>query len=576
MPEITNHLYYGDNLDVLSKLSSESVDLVYLDPPFNSARNYNVIFSRSGDPTPGASAQIQAFEDTWTWDQETEDAYASYVAGVLPPRVQEALTAYRTLLGENDALAYLTHMAPRLVELQRVLKPTGSLYLHCDPTMSHYLKTMLDAIFDPSNFRNEIIWRRTGAHGKIRRFGPIHDVILYYVKTQEAVWNGSVRPYMQGHVDEFFVQDGNGWRTNYYGNVLTGSGTRGGESGQPWKGIDPTPKGRHWAIPGKLLEGFEDEVEGMSQHEKLDFLVDKGIIKIKEGEAWPTYERYVSPEDGTPTGDIWAYQPYTEGTVFGTPGGVDADVRWLSPRDAERIGYQTQKPLSLLNRIIKASSNPGDIVLDPFCGCGTAVDAAQGLDRRWIGIDITYIAIDLIEKRLEHTYGASIKSAYDVSGIPRDTEGAQALFDHNPFDFERWAVSLVGAQPNEKQVGDRGVDGVGRFILEGKKTGRVLVSVKGGKTITPSMARDLGGTIRTQNAELGVLVTQAPATRGIIEEVDHSGSWTHPANGQKYPRMQTMTVADLLTGKRPDLPPLLLPYIQAQRATGKTGSESLF
>lgn len=578
-----NHLYYGDNLEVLrNSIATESVDLVYLDPPFNSNRNYNVLFANDGSQrhAADASAQIEAFEDTWVWTPETERQYQQHISGGLPTRVADALTAMRMLLGENDASAYLVNMAPRLVELHRVLKFTGSLYLHCDPTMSHYLKILLDAIFDPRNFRNEIIWRRTGAHGKVRRFGPIHDVILYYVKSGEATWNGSSRPYMRKHVEEYFVRDEKGWRTNYYGNVLTGSGTRGGESGKPWKGIDPTAKGRHWAIPGKLLDGFEAEVDGLSQHEKLDFLYDKGIIKISPGDAWPSYERYITPEDGTPTGDIWAYQPYTEGTVFGTQNGVDADVRWLNPRDAERLGYPTQKPLSLLERIIAASSNPGDVVLDPFCGCGTTVDAAQKLGRRWIGIDVTYIAIDLIEKRLLATYGHEITKDYVVSGIPRDQQAALALFKQNPFDFERWAVSMIGAQPNEKQVGDRGVDGVGRFPLEGKskriRMGRVVVSVKGGKSLNPAMVRDLAGTVSAQQAELGVLITLETPTRGMVDAANHAGFYTHPANGQAYPAIQIITVPELLAGKKPNLPPMVNPYRQAQRLEPEYETELLF
>lgn len=574
-----NWLYYGDNLEVLKKnIPSESVDLVYLDPPFNSARNYNVIFSREGGTHPAdASAQIEAFEDTWTWTPVTDQQYQEYVTGGLPPRVADALTAMHTLLGENDASAYLVNMAPRIVELHRVLKPTGSIYLHCDPTMSHYLKLLLDAAFDPRNFRNEIIWRRTGAHGKAKRFGPIHDVILYYVKSSEATWNGNSRPYMRGHVEEYFVKDEKGWRTNYYGNVLTGSGTRGGESGKPWRGIDPTAKGRHWAIPGKLLEGLEDEIVGMTQHEKLDFLYEKGIVKVEEGDTWPSYERYITPADGTPTGDIWAYQPYTDGTVFGTEAGVDADVRWLSPHDAERLGYPTQKPLSLLERIISTSSNPGDVVLDPFCGCGTTVDAAQKLGRHWVGIDITYIAVDLIEKRLAATYKEAIEGTYLVAGIPHDKAAAYALFKKNPFDFERWAVAMINAQPNAKQVGDKGVDGVAKFPLGMKKEiGRILVSVKGGKQLNPSMVRDLGGTVDAQKAQLGVLITLEAPTKGMIEAVNHAGNFVHPANNQAYPKLQIITVPELLSGKRPQLPPTYLPYIQAQKLETTSMAQTLW
>ncbi len=343
-----NYLYYGDNLDVLREhLPDESVDLVYLDPPFNSNRSYNVLFAdRSG---ADSQAQIEAFDDTWTWSQESDAAFRELVKGGAPVKVADAIDAMRRLLGDNDVLAYLVMMTQRLVELRRVLKPTGSLYLHCDPTASHYLKVMLDAIFGPTQFRNEITWRRTGAHGKLRRFGPIHDVILYYTKSSVFTWNYPRKPYMRGHVEEYFVQDDDGqWKTNYYGNVLTGSGLRGGESGQPWRGVDPSAKGRHWAIPGALLADLDEDISHLSQHEKLTRLHELGYVKFVEGQAWPVYERYIQPGDGTPAPDIWAYQPYTEGTVFGTDEGIDVDVRWLSTRDRERLRYPTQKPIALL------------------------------------------------------------------------------------------------------------------------------------------------------------------------------------------------------------------------------------
>ena len=385
-----NHLYYGDNLDVLKQsVNSGTVDLIYLDPPFNSSRIYNVGFASAGD----AAAQIQAFDDTWTWSNETSQTYEFLVnQGGLPQLAAEALTAVRALLKESPMTAYMVAMTPRLVELHRVLKATGSLYLHCDPTASHYLKVTLDAIFGPKQFRNEIIWRRTGAHGKVRRFGPTHDVILFYTKTDNYKWRGARQLYLRGHVTDYFVQDDEGWRTNYYGNVLTGSGLRGGESGQPWKGVDPSAKGRHWAIPGQIVDDCGEDFSGMSQHQKLDRLMELGYITQEPGAYWPIYQHRIKPGDGVPAPDIWAYQPYTEGTVFGTEEGIDEDVRWLGTRDRERLGYPTQKPVGVLERIITASTDPGDLVLDPFCGCGTTLDAGVRTSRRWIGIDITYIA----------------------------------------------------------------------------------------------------------------------------------------------------------------------------------------
>ncbi len=561
-----NVLYYGDNLDVLRKhIKDASVDLIYLDPPFNSNRSYNVLFRhKSGQE---AQAQIEAFDDTWTWSQEADRLYDELVkGGAAPTRVADALEGMRRVLDDNDVLAYIVMMTARLVELERVLKPGGSLYLHCDPTASHYLKIILDAIFGPVNFLNEIIWRRTGAHSSARRYAPTHDVILFYAKGHDYKWNNPRKAFMRGHVAEYFVEEGGRWRTNYYGNVLTGSGTRNGESGQPWQGFDPTAKGRHWAIPGDLVADIDEDFSDMTQHQKLDRLLKLGHITIVKGEAWPMYQRTITPKDGTPVPDIWAYQPYTDGTVFGTEEGIDADVRWLGTRDRERLGYPTQKPLGILERMIAASSDPGDIVLDPFCGCGTAVDAAQKLGRQWIGIDITYLAVDLIQNRLRGTYGEGIEKTYEVHGIPRDIEGAQALFNESPFDFERWAVSMVDGTPNVRQVGDRGIDGVIRFPTDNKKgVGRALVSVKGGQIVNPGMLRDLVGTVQTERADMGVLIAMTAPTGGVVSAAKHSGSYVWPVNGRPYPMVQVVTVEELLAGKRLDMPSAFMPYIQAKR-----------
>jgi DNA modification methylase len=579
-----NKLFYGDNLDVLrDRIAPESIDLVYLDPPFNSNRSYNVLFAdRHG--AARSQAQIQAFTDTWTWSTETEAVYQELIAGGLPGRAADALQAMHDLVGRNDVLAYLVMMSPRLVELHQVLKSTGSLYLHCDPTVSHYLKLLLDAIFGPKNFRNEIIWRRTGAHGKSQRFAPIHETILFFAKSADFKWNHPKKPYMRGHVSEYLVKDENGYRTDYYGNVLTGSGLRGGESGQPWRGFDPSAKGRHWAIPGAIVEEIDEDLTDLTQHQKMDRLFELGYIKIGEGQAWPIYEHYVDPKVGANVPDVWAYQPYTEGTVFGTEEGIDAEVRWLSPRDGERLNYQTQKPEGLLERIIAASSDPGDIVLDPFCGCGTTVAAAQQLGRRWIGIDITYIAIDLIRRRLEDRFDNAV---FEIGGIPRDLGGAKDLAEKKPFDFERWAVSMIDGEPNEKQVGDRGIDGVVRFLIGsqyvkakkvaraqkiGRKAassqtiGRCLVSVKGGHQLNPGFVRDLAGTVDTEKAEMGVLITLDKPTPGMIDAANHAGIYEWPMNKQTFPKIQLVTVEELLNDRKPTMPPALTPYLAAVRS----------
>lgn len=552
-----NRLYFGDNLDVMRRyLADESVDLVYLDPPFNSNRNYSVIFNRNGEVPLDASAQIEAFEDTWQWTHVTDEQYAEYQQ-TMPNRVADALSAFRTLLGENDAMAYLVNMAPRLVELHRVLKPTGSLYLHCDPTMSHYLKVLLDAIFDARFFRNEIIWKRTGAHGSAKRYAPLHDVLLMYSKSATYTWNQKYGPYEEDYLETKFAKaDESGRR--FQDISLTGPDTRAGDSGKPWRDVDPTATNRHWALPRYLVDqGIVPA--GATTQEKLDRLDEAGYI-YWTSKGTPRLKFFVEDAAGMPLADIWP------------------DIRPLNSQAAERLGYPTQKPLALLERLIEASSNPGDVVLDPFCGCGTTVDAAQNLGRRWVGIDITYISIDLIIKRLQHTFGDAIRETFTTNGIPQDLGAAQAMFTKSAFEFERWAVTLVAAQPNQKQVGDKGIDGVGRFLLDskGKNVGRVLVSIKGGKTITPSMVRDLDGTVTAQKAEMGILVTLAPATKGIKDAIAHGGVYTHPANGQTFPRLQHVTIADLLKGKGPTLPTMLRPYIEAKRQAQAGEQSELF
>ncbi len=527
-----NTLYYGDNLEVLRKtIEDESVDLVYLDPPFNSNRAYNVIFGRHPHSGNGAAAQIQAFDDTWRWTPLTDQQYQHYVAGRLPTPVSDALMAFRTLLGENDAMAYLVNMAPRLVELHRVLKRTGSLYLHCDPTMSHYLKILLDAIFGPEQFRNEISWQRSGAKNDSLRYGRCHDVILFYTAGKRFIWNPQYTPFDESSITKNYTHVEAATGRRYRRGDLTAA-KPGGDVDFEWHGVRPY-KGRHWAY----------------SQENLDQMYADGRIEFRKT-GMPVYKRYLDEQPGVPLQDVWT------------------DIR-LTSADKERLGYPTQKPVALLERIIAASSNEDDVVLDPFCGCGTTIDAAQRLGRRWIGIDITFIAVDLIEKRLRHTFGDSVASTYEVHGIPRDMGGAHALFGRSPFDFERWAVSRINAQPNEKQRGDKGVDGVARFYLDKNTVGRVLVSVKGGQMVGPQFVRDLIGTIETQKAQMGVLNTMTEPTRGVLDAVNHGGTYKWPVNNKTYPRVQVITIRELLRGDRPDMPQSLMPYIQAPRAPAR-------
>ena len=463
------------------------------------------------------------------------------VNGGLPTRVADALTAMRTLLGENDALAYLVNMAPRLVELHRLLRPTGSLCLHCDPTMSHYLKVMIDAIFDPRNFRNEITWQRTQSKGlSTKRPSNSHDVILAYTKTDDATWNDDAA---------FLAYDEDALDVKTDEKYASRDET--GRRCQLTSLINPDTD-----RPNLTYEFLGVTRVWRWTRERMEQAYKDGLVVQTSPGRVPRLKRYLDEQRGKPIGDVWT------------------DITPLNSRAAERLGYPTQKPLALLARILAISSKEGDVVLDPFCGCGTTVDAAQRIGRRWIGVDITYIAIDLIEKRLIHTYGPSIKDTHEVSGIPRDLGAAQALFDRNPFDFERWAVSRVGAQPNEKQVGDRGIDGVARFPLGGSDFARVLVSVKGARSLNPSMVRDLGGTVEAQEATLGVLITQHETHKGMLDAVHHGGVYTHPATGEQFPRLQVITIAELLAGKRPSMPPTALPYIAALKTVAAASTHT--
>lgn len=534
-----NALYYGDNLDVLRRdIASNSVDLVYLDPPFNSNRKYSLLFKeKTGD---ASRAQMEAFDDTWTWDQDAEAVYLDLLNGSAPLKVKDALEAMRRLLGDNDVLAYIVMMTARLVELHRVMKPTGSLYLHCDPTASHYLKIMLDAIFGTENFRNEVIWKRTATKGDARRkFGSVHDSLLMYGRGPDVTFHALDTPHDDAYLARFTLDDHDG-RGPYEGAPLDSPNPRPNLTYE-YKGYPPPTNG--WRVSLEVME-------------QLD--ADRRLIFPNKTTGRIRRKNYLSELKGRPVGDVWS------------------DISPLNSQAAERLGYPTQKPISLLERIITASSDPGDIVVDPFCGCGTTVDAAQKLGRRWIGIDVTTLAIDLIDARLRHTYGEAIRDTYDILGIPRDIAGAEALFGRSPFEFERWCVMLLDGQPNEKQVGDKGIDGVIRFPVDAKGTSeRVLVSVKGGAT-NPSHVRDLVGTVESQRAGMGVFICMRTPTAGMTDAANHSGTYRHPANGRTFPRVQILSVEDLLAGRRPKMPMALLPYFQARKRTDTPEPDALF
>jgi DNA modification methylase len=554
MPE--NTLYYGDNLEVMRKyLPDECIDLVYLDPPFNSNRDYNLLFrEQSGEPAQG---QIKAFTDTWQW---SERAYVEFCQTCPKPALVELVQGFVRTLGRNDLTAYLVMMAPRLVELHQVLKPTGSLYLHCDPTASHYLKVMLDVIFGARNFRNEIVWKRTGAHGGAKRWGPVHDIILFYTKSDQYLWNRVYEPLDRDYIEGFYRYTDE--RGRYQLVSLTGAGVTKGDSGKPWRGVDPTQVGRHWAVPQPIVEQLvgKERAQQMSVQEKLDLLDSAGYIVWPARGRVPRYKRYLEMSEGNPIQD------------------VITDIQPIGAHARERLGYPTQKPLALLERILQASSNEGDTVLDPFCGCGTAIVAAQKLNRRWIGIDITHLAIALIKYRLSDMFDLKEGKDYRVVGEPTTVAEARALAQQDRDEFQKWALGLIPrARPYQDKKGkDTGIDGVLFFKDDLKDPKRALIQVKSGR-VSVKDVRDFRGVLEREGATLGLFVTLEPPTRDMVQEAEQAGFYTTPLGNLRIPRLQIRTVEELLAGTGFAIPSaaLLMGVAQAARVAPSEGQGSL-
>lgn len=520
-----NTLFYGDNLQILREyIPDESIDLVYLDPPFNSQRTYNVLFrDESGQES---EAQIAAFDDTWHWTMAAEEAYRGLVEES-PGEVGQMIAAMRSFIGTNQVMAYLVMMAIRLVELHRVLKSTGSLYLHCDPTASHYLKMILDTIFGPDMFINEIVWKRTSAHSSSKKYGPIHDTILFYGKSEEFQWETQYEPFDPGYIKTHYRSVGEDGR-HFTTSDLTAEGTRNGSSGLPWRGYDPNIKGNHWKYT----------------IENLDRLDSEGRIHWPRNGGWPRYKRYLDEQKGRLLQDIWI------------------DIPPINSQAAERLGYPTQKPEALLERIIAASSNEGDLVLDPFCGCGTTIAAAQKLNRRWIGIDITHLSIALQKYRLRDSFNIAAGVDYDVIGEPVSLDAARMLAGDDRYQFQWWALSLVQARPLGASMGkkkgkkgaDQGIDGVINFIDDAKGTAkRVLVQVKSGKVGSRDI-RDLVGTVNREKAAIGVFITLESPTAPMVTEAAGAGFYRSEGWNQPYPKIQILTIEALLDGAKIEMP----------------------
>jgi DNA modification methylase len=510
-----NKLYYGDNYEVLQRyVKDESVDLVYLDPPFNSRQDYNVLFAEKDGSQ--SSSQIHAFEDTWEWNIDAQRSYELIVE--LGGRVADALRAFKTFLFNSDMMAYLAMMAPRLVELKRVLKVTGSIYLHCDPTASHYLKILMDAVFGPQFFRNEIVWKRTSGHSDARRrFGDQSDIILLFAKSENPTFNKAHAEYSESYLKSHYgMKEADGRR--YTTRDLRSPGSRPNLTYE-YKGYKPHPNG--WSVSLELMQKLDSEG-------RLYFPTSKdGRIRVK---------RYLDEMPGTPIGNVWE------------------DIPPINSQAQERLGYPTQKPEALLERIIKASSNEGDLVLDPFCGCGTTVQVAQRLNRRWIGIDITHLAIGLIKKRLSDAFGPEIKSTYDVIGEPTDYEGAAQLAEEDKYQFQWWALGQVGARPTDQKKGaDRGIDG--RLYFHDDDSGKskqIIFSVKAGGVSVPQI-RDLMGVLTREKAEIGVFLCFEEPTKPMKKEAAEAGFY-RSSDGSTYARLQILTIQQILDGKQPNYP----------------------
>jgi len=530
-----NTLFYGDNLPILREyIADESVDLVYLDPPFNSAANYNVLFKdEKGVPS---QAQIQAFQDTWHWDRSAEAIYYELVTDI-SGEIGTMIGAMRSFIGTSPVMSYLVMMAIRLHELRRVLQPTGSIYLHCDPTASHYLKVVMDTIFGAENYVNEISWKRTTTKSDFRQgainWPRIRDVILHYRKDvrQKGVFNQPFAQYSDEYVaSKYRHKDPDG--RAYMLDKLTapGSGSR-GHPQYEFMGVT-----RHWVY----------------NHEKMEAQLAAGRIVQPSPGSVPRYKRYLDEVKGVAIGDTWD------------------DIPAINSMAIERLGYPTQKPMALLERIIAASSNPGDMVLDPFCGCGTAVAAAHKLGRRWVGIDITHLSIALQKYRLEQSFPGI---SFTVVGEPEDIGAARQLAQEDRYQFQWWALSLIRARPLGGEAGskqgkkgsDKGIDGVITFLDDASgKPKRVLIQVKSGKVKSGDI-RDLVGTLQREAAQIGVFLTLEEPSRDMLTEAASAGVYRAAHWGRDFPKLQILTIAELLRGAEIKMPPAHGTFKQAQR-----------
>ena len=511
-----NRLYYGDNLTIMQQMPKHSVDLIYLDPPFNSKQNYNLMYkTMTGKPVP---EQVEAFCDTWEMD-----AHKREIAKAMPSLMRDhGVDGYYVQFWDlwmralehtqPHLLAYLIYMVQRLLHMKSILRPTGSIFLHCDPTASHYIKVMMDGIFGHNNFRNEIIWKRTSAHSSAKRFGPVHDTILFYSASENYKWRPVFEPYDKSYIDAFYThvdEDGARWQRS----DLTGAGTRNGATGESWRGIDITAKGRHWAYPPTELDRLDAE--------------GKVHWPAKAG-GMPRLKRYLKEQAGMPAQD------------------VITDIQPMHNLAKERLGYPTQKPIALLDRIIRSASDRGDVVFDPFCGCGTTIYSAIKNDREWVGCDIAILSIKLIREVLTERHRMTEGKTFEVRGIPVSVEQAHELFTADKFHFQHWLVERAGGFPMQKKVADRGIDG--RIYFESSSgLSEMVLSVKGGH-LKPADVRDLRGVLeREPTAKLAGFLSLKEPSKAMRREAAEAGQFHY--GDRSYDRIQLLTVADILERK---------------------------
>jgi DNA modification methylase len=527
--------------------------LVYLDPPFKSDAQYNILFKEaSGEPS---ASQIQAFSDTWQWDAASREAYEYLTGNQVDSKVADVAEAFYKMLGKNAMTAYLFMMAERLIELERVLKNTGSIFLHCDPTASHYLKLIMDAIFGANNFVNEIIWKRSHAHSDTKQgakhFGRLHDTILFYAKNKadaEYIWNQQFTPHEKEYLDSFYkhVELPNGTR-----RLLTKEerANRSLTKGRVYK-LDNMegPGGASRGNPRYEFLGVTRYWRYSKETMQKKFAAGR-VLQTKAGNV-PMEIRYLDESPGISLQDMWT------------------DITPLSAFAKERLGYPTQKPVALLERIIKSCSNEGDWILDPFCGCGTAVAVAEKLKRHWIGIDVTWLAVNLMKTRVREMFP---DARFDIEGEPKDLGAARELAKDR-YQFQWWALSLIGARPvgaksdnprQGKKGADEGIDGWLRFRDGASdKVEKIVVQVKSGHVGVKDI-RELRDVVSKNEAAIGIFITLSEPTSDMIREAKATEPYIMKTWNHRYPKIQILTIEQLLRGIRPEIPPTSSAFEQA-------------